>query len=99
MILNLGLHLDMTPSTDPKGQPSLEDIEIRRRVFWGAFVSEKLQSLYLGRPFFLDIRDIHVPKVMRLFRLNLERTKASRNSSMYTKKMKYGSQYQIREND
>jgi hypothetical protein len=72
MIFNLGLHLDSTPSRDSKGHPSLEDVEIRRRVFWGAFVSEKLQSLYLGRPFFLDRRDIHVPKVMCWFDLICE---------------------------
>ncbi|KAI0904536.1 fungal-specific transcription factor domain-containing protein [Ustulina deusta] len=37
-----------------------EEIEIRRRVFWGAFICEKLQGLYLGRPVFIQPRDVHV---------------------------------------
>lgn len=63
MIMNLGLHLDAvsnTTSGDKRKTP--EEIEIRRRLFWGAFVSEKLQSLYLGRPFIIHESDTHVPK-------------------------------------
>lgn len=63
MIINLGLHLDVNQVVSAKKKRSLEDLEIRRRVFWGAFVSEKLQSLYLGRPIFIHERDVHVPKV------------------------------------
>jgi hypothetical protein len=63
MIINLGLHLDVNQVVSAKKKRSLEDIEIGRRVFWGAFVSEKLQSLYLGRPIFIHDRDVHVPKV------------------------------------
>ncbi|KAI1425230.1 fungal-specific transcription factor domain-containing protein [Xylaria sp. FL1777] len=37
-----------------------EETEIRRRVFWGAFICEKLQGLYLGRPVFIQPRDVHV---------------------------------------
>jgi hypothetical protein len=36
-------------------------MEIRRRVFWGAFICDKLQSLYLGRPVAIQCRDAHVP--------------------------------------
>jgi hypothetical protein len=67
MIINLGLHLDTDSySTDPSKQKTLEEVEIRRRLFWGAFVCEKLQSLYLGRPFLIHDNDIHVPKVFRI---------------------------------
>jgi hypothetical protein len=55
MIYDLGLHLDPVETTDV-----LEEIEIRRRVFWGAFVCDKLQSLYLGRPMAIHVRDSRV---------------------------------------
>ena len=52
MVYDLGLHLDCRqPGCDA------EDLEIRRRVFWGAFICDKLQSLYLGRPFAIPLRD------------------------------------------
>jgi hypothetical protein len=55
MVYDLGLHLDPRQTTqDP------EEIEICRRVFWGAFVCDKLQSLYLGRPFAINLRDLQV---------------------------------------
>ena len=55
MIYDLGLHLDCRkPGYDA------EDLEIRRRVFWGAFICDKLQSLYLGRPVAIQLRDAHV---------------------------------------
>lgn len=55
MIYDLGLHLDCKPGT------SLEDVEIRRRVFWGAFICDKLQSLYLGRPMAMHLHDNRCP--------------------------------------
>ncbi|KAM0667663.1 hypothetical protein ACQRIU_003528 [Beauveria bassiana] len=57
MITDLGLHVDLSNSrrfTD-------EDLEIRRRVFWGAFVVDKIQSLYQGRPVSLKESDALVP--------------------------------------
>ncbi|KAJ9611500.1 hypothetical protein H2200_004684 [Cladophialophora chaetospira] len=57
MIYDLGLHLDPKETSD-----SPEQVEIRRRVFWGAFVSDKLQSLYLGRPVAINLRDSHVSR-------------------------------------
>ncbi|KAL5325601.1 hypothetical protein ACEPPN_006729 [Leptodophora sp. 'Broadleaf-Isolate-01'] len=45
MVYDLGLHLDFKAVGG-----NAEDVEIRRRVFWGAFICDKLQSLYLGRP-------------------------------------------------
>ncbi|RNJ55003.1 hypothetical protein D7B24_009104 [Verticillium nonalfalfae] len=38
-----------------------EDLEIRRRVFWGAFVVDKIQSLYQGRPVTIKESDTLVP--------------------------------------
>lgn len=55
MIFDLGLHIDREPTADDAIQ-----IEIRRRIFWGAFICDKLQSLYLGRPFAIKLRDAHV---------------------------------------
>ncbi|EGD90068.2 hypothetical protein H112_02541 [Trichophyton rubrum D6] len=57
MVYDLGLHLDYKATT-----ANAEDIEIRRRVFWGAFICDKLQSLYLGRPMAIHIRDTHVSR-------------------------------------
>ncbi|KAI9155735.1 Nitrogen assimilation transcription factor nirA [Paramyrothecium foliicola] len=57
MVYDLGLHLDPTHTTD-----NAEEIEIKRRVFWGAFVCDKLQSLYLGRPVAINLRDSQVSR-------------------------------------
>lgn len=53
MAIDLGLHSDAPIHSGTK-PPSIEDLEIRRRVFWGAFVVDKIQSLYQGRPVSLD---------------------------------------------
>lgn len=55
MVYDLGLHLDCKEVAG-----NAEDVEIRRRVFWGAFICDKLQSLYFGRPFMIQLRDAHV---------------------------------------
>ncbi|RGP69104.1 nitrogen assimilation transcription factor nit-4 [Fusarium longipes] len=57
MLIDLGLHVDLTNSQ----LFSDEDLEIRRRVFWGAFVVDKIQSLYQGRPVTLKEADAMVP--------------------------------------
>lgn len=57
MIYDLGLHLDIKPTIE-----NAEEVEIRRRVFWGAFICDKLQSLYLGRPIAIHLRDAHVSR-------------------------------------
>lgn len=55
MCFDLGLHLDIqTPDLNP------EDVEIRRRAFWAAFITDKLQCLYLGRPVAIQLRDSQV---------------------------------------
>ncbi|KAK6074684.1 fungal specific transcription factor domain-containing protein [Seiridium cupressi] len=60
MIVDLGMHVDVVDLTDAR-KLSDEDLEIRRRVFWGAFVVDKIQSLYQGRPATLKESDTLVP--------------------------------------
>ncbi|KAH8691671.1 nitrogen assimilation transcription factor NirA [Talaromyces proteolyticus] len=55
MVYDLGLHLDCKEFSG-----KAEDVEIRRRVFWGAFICDKLQSLYFGRPFMIQLQDAQV---------------------------------------
>lgn len=57
MVYDLGLHLDCKEVAG-----GAEDVEIRRRLFWGAFICDKLQSLYFGRPFTIQLRDAHVSR-------------------------------------
>lgn len=59
MIIDLGMHVDATMLSNIR-HLSDEDIEIRRRVFWGAFVVDKIQSLYQGRPASLQDFDTKV---------------------------------------
>lgn len=60
MLADLGLHVD-APLLPNLNQISEEDIEIRRRVYWAAFVVDKMQSLYQGRPATLQARGQQVP--------------------------------------
>ncbi|KAL2862458.1 PrpF protein-domain-containing protein [Aspergillus lucknowensis] len=57
MLTDLGMHVDLTSTH----RFSDEDLEIRRRIFWGAFVVDKIQSLYQGRPVSLKETDALVP--------------------------------------
>lgn len=59
MIIDLGMHVDAT-ALSTIHRLSDEAIEIRRRVFWGAFVVDKIQSLYQGRPASLQDFDTNV---------------------------------------
>lgn len=43
-----------------------EDIEIRRRIFWGCYTSDKLISLTLGRPVYFSHNDVEVESLERL---------------------------------
>ncbi|CAK7210651.1 hypothetical protein SBRCBS47491_000847 [Sporothrix bragantina] len=60
MIIDLGMHVDGLGGTSGLSE---EDVEIRRRVFWGAFVVDKIQSLYQGRPVSLQEIETNVPLV------------------------------------
>jgi hypothetical protein len=60
MIIDLGLNIDGADLL--KGQKiTAEDLEARRRVFWGAFVFDKIHSMYFGRPVTLQETCIRVP--------------------------------------
>ena len=59
MIIDLGMHVDATMLPNMR-RLSPEDLEIRRRVFWGAFAVDKIQSLYQGRPVSLQHCDTRV---------------------------------------
>ncbi|GAD98099.1 nitrogen assimilation transcription factor nirA [Paecilomyces variotii No. 5] len=58
MVYDLGLHIDRQDVQSHNA----EEVEIRRRVFWGAFICDKLQSLYLGRPPTIRVRDARVSR-------------------------------------
>ncbi|OAA55072.1 Transcription factor [Niveomyces insectorum RCEF 264] len=62
MVFDLGLHLDTRDTTNTLATLGPEEVEIRRRVFWGAFICEKMQSVYLGRPVGIQLRDAHVSR-------------------------------------
>ncbi|KAF5693016.1 Nit-4-like protein [Fusarium denticulatum] len=49
MIIDLGLHID-GPARRSSKKVTAEDTEIERRVFWATFISDKVQSIYQGRP-------------------------------------------------
>ncbi|KAL1903520.1 hypothetical protein Sste5346_000148 [Sporothrix stenoceras] len=59
MVFDLGLHIEEKENSSGLNP---EQIEIRRRVFWGAFICEKLQSVYLGRPATIQLRDADVSR-------------------------------------
>ncbi|RYP73810.1 hypothetical protein DL771_003388 [Monosporascus sp. 5C6A] len=60
MIVDLGMHVDTLDLASTR-KFSDEDYEIRRRVFWAAFVVDKVQSLYQGRPVSIKESDTLVP--------------------------------------
>ncbi|KJX97205.1 Nitrogen assimilation transcription factor nit-4 like protein [Zymoseptoria brevis] len=64
MIIDIGIHVDATLMPNVRGLQE-EDIEIRRRVFWSAFVIDKIQSLYQGRPATLQVSQCDVPTVFK----------------------------------
>ncbi|KAF5705876.1 Nit-4-like protein [Fusarium mundagurra] len=60
MIIDLGLHIG-GPARRSSKKASAEDTEIERRVFWATFISDKVQSIYQGRPTRLRGQDNRVP--------------------------------------
>lgn len=52
MMTDLGCHLDIEPTSQAGKGFKLTpiDVEIRKRIYWAAYVGDKLQSLFLGRP-------------------------------------------------
>ncbi|PLB52471.1 hypothetical protein P170DRAFT_105581 [Aspergillus steynii IBT 23096] len=50
MIMDLGYHLeDPSPEFESGVRLAAIEIELRRRLYWGAFVTDKFQSLFQGR--------------------------------------------------
>ena len=64
MILDLGYHIesDTTPHRGEESNISALEKEIRRRVYWGAYATDKSQSLYLGQCPALYLREGNVPR-------------------------------------
>ncbi|OAA59370.1 fungal specific transcription factor domain-containing protein [Cordyceps fumosorosea ARSEF 2679] len=60
MIIDLGMHVDVEGKASAR-RFTHEDLEIRRRVFWAAFIVDKIQSLYQGRPVTLKESDTLMP--------------------------------------
>ena len=60
MIVDHGLHVDREDLVK-RGTITIEDLEVRRRVFWGAFIFDKIHSMYLGRPVTLQEAECQVP--------------------------------------
>ncbi|KAF4493830.1 hypothetical protein FAGAP_10059 [Fusarium agapanthi] len=60
MIIDLGLHID-GPARRSSKKVSAEDTEVERRVFWATFISDKVQSIYQGRPTRLREHDNRLP--------------------------------------
>ncbi|RMJ18190.1 hypothetical protein CDV36_002127 [Fusarium kuroshium] len=52
MMTDLGCHLDIEPTSQTGKGFKLTpiDVEMRKRIYWAAYVGDKLQSLFLGRP-------------------------------------------------
>ncbi|KAK2806913.1 hypothetical protein FQN51_005713 [Onygenales sp. PD_10] len=67
MITDLGCHLSIQSPGDQygsKSQLTSMEIEMRTRAYWGAFLTDKFQSLYLGRPSALRRGEARVPRVL-----------------------------------
>ncbi|KAL0783565.1 hypothetical protein CaCOL14_001471 [Colletotrichum acutatum] len=64
MMVDLGYHLDIPSGidSDSKIGVSVTEMEMRRRIYWGAYASDKFQSLYLGRPPGLLLKDGNISK-------------------------------------
>ncbi|KIW02202.1 uncharacterized protein PV09_06358 [Verruconis gallopava] len=60
MIIDLGLNVDGVELLK-HNKISPEELECRRRVFWGAFVFDKIHSMYYGRPVTLQESSVQVP--------------------------------------
>ncbi|KAH7324215.1 fungal-specific transcription factor domain-containing protein [Stachybotrys elegans] len=60
MIVDLGMHSERGIVLSADFQ-RLEWLETRRRVFWAAFILDKIQSIYQGRPTRLRSTDCSVP--------------------------------------
>ncbi|KAK9847562.1 hypothetical protein MYU51_018527 [Penicillium brevicompactum] len=61
LFADIGFHRDPTNwVSQDQSITTLQDIEIRRRIYWGCYVVDKFMSLYLGRPVSLSSNDAAV---------------------------------------
>ncbi|KGQ06832.1 hypothetical protein BBAD15_g7856 [Beauveria bassiana D1-5] len=60
MIIDLGIHTERHP-TQPTSIYKAEKVELHRRVFWAAFILDKIHAIYQGRPARLSGTNISVP--------------------------------------
>lgn len=69
MIIDMGIHLMLEPSTSHQERSSSQilklDIEqeMSKRLYWGAFITDAAQSLYLGRSPALSLVEARVPQL------------------------------------
>lgn len=68
MIIDMGCHLALGPdyqskSTQDYGQTLRRDLEqeMRKRLYWSAFITDATQALYLGRPSMFASAEARVP--------------------------------------
>jgi hypothetical protein len=59
MVTDLGCHLESPASSN---QAAIEQ-EMKKRVYWAAFVGDKLQALFLGRPIVMQVSTGNVTQV------------------------------------
>jgi hypothetical protein len=69
MIIDLGCHLSIDEAhrhcnggSEATSRTTTIEFEMRKRVYWGAFMTDKFQSLYLGRAPALRSTDVQPPK-------------------------------------
>lgn len=60
MAIDLGMNKDSIELV-ASGKMSLEELELRRRVIWAAYVIDKNHSLYQGRQASMERRNLYVP--------------------------------------
>ncbi|TKY89345.1 hypothetical protein EX895_001876 [Sporisorium graminicola] len=60
MAIDLGMNEDSVQLV-ASGNMALEELELRRRVVWAAFVIDKIHSLYQGRQASFERRNLYVP--------------------------------------
>ncbi|KAH8671646.1 fungal-specific transcription factor domain-containing protein [Xylariales sp. PMI_506] len=58
---NLALHHDLTPYII-KGVVTAAEADLRRTVFWAAYVADHIWSFYLGQPFRMSMKGVHLDK-------------------------------------
>ena len=68
MIIDLGCHMTVdsrrSDRTGKMALPSDIELEIRKRLYWGAFLTDATQSLYFGRPPCLQASQARVPQLL-----------------------------------